>query len=137
MSNIWDDLKKNLKVWGSAAAVKAEELGKVAASKTEEMTKIGRVKLQMHQLQRELDKTLQSLGEYVFSATDDENISNFTGNEKYYSTVEKAKLLKIKISEKEREIKKIRQKFEETARSIKPEIGESVHSHTQTSEESA
>tara|TARA_B100001971_G_scaffold107785_1_gene99090 strand:- start:74 stop:487 length:414 start_codon:yes stop_codon:yes gene_type:complete len=137
MSNIWDDLKKNLKVWGSAAAVKAEELGKVAASKTEEMTKIGRVKLQMHQLQRELDKTLQSLGEYVFSATDDENISNFTGNEKYYSTVEKAKLLKIKISEKEREIKKIRQEFEEAARSIKPEIGESVHSHTQTSEESA
>ena len=84
MSNIWDDLKKNLKVWGSAAAVKAEEFGKAAASKTEEITKIGRVKLQMHQLQRELDKTLQALGEFVFGATDDENVSNFTGNEKYY-----------------------------------------------------
>jgi predicted nucleic acid-binding Zn-ribbon protein len=137
MSNIWDDLKKNLKVWGSAAAVKAEELGKVAASKTEEMTKIGRVKLQMHQLQRELDKILQELGEFVFGATDNENVSNFTGNEKYYATIEKAKKLKLKITDKRAEIEKIRQEFEEAARSIKPEIGESVHSHTQTSEESA
>jgi hypothetical protein len=128
MSNIWDDLKKNLKVWGSAAAVKAEEFGKAAASKTEEITKIGRVKLQMHQLQRELDKTLQALGEFVFGATDDENVSNFTGNEKYYSTIEKAKILKLKISEKEGEIEKIRQEFEETAKSIKLEISEPIHS---------
>ena len=128
MSNIWDDLKKNLKVWGSAAAVKAEEFGKAAASKTEEITKIGRVKLQMHQLQRELDKTLQALGEFVFGATDDENVSNFTGNEKYYATIEKAKILKLKIAEKEGEIEKIRQEFEETAKSIKLEIGEPIHS---------
>ncbi|HIM83576.1 MAG TPA: hypothetical protein EYM55_03010 [Candidatus Marinimicrobia bacterium] len=128
MSNIWDDLKKNLKVWGSAAAVKAEEFGKAAASKTEEITKIGRVKLQMHQLQRELDKTLQVLGEFVFGATDDENVSNFTGNEKYYSTIEKAKILKLKIAEKEGEIEKIRQEFEETAKSIKLEISEPIHS---------
>jgi hypothetical protein len=128
MSNIWDDLKKNLKVWGSAAAVKAEEFGKAAASKTEEITKIGRVKLQMHQLQRELDKTLQALGEFVFGATDDENVSNFTGNEKYYSTIEKAKILKLKIADKEGEIEKIRQEFEETAKSIKLEISEPIHS---------
>lgn len=128
MSNIWDDLKKNLKVWGSAAAVKAEEFGKAAASKTEEITKIGRVKLQMHQLQRELDKTLQALGKFVFGATDDENVSNFTGNEKYYSTIEKAKILKLKIAEKEGEIEKIRQEFEETAKSIKLEISEPIHS---------
>ena len=128
MTNIWDDLKKNLKVWGSAAAVKAEEFGKAAASKTEEITKIGRVKLQMHQLQRELDKTLQALGEFVFGATDDENVSNFTGNEKYYATIEKAKILKLKIAEKEGEIEKIRQEFEETAKSIKLEISEPIHS---------
>ena len=128
MSNIWDDLKKNLKVWGSAAAVKAEEFGKAAASKTEEITKIGRVKLQMHQLQRELDKTLQALGEFVFGATVDENVSNFTGNEKYYSTIEKAKILKLKIADKEGEIEKIRQEFEETAKSIKLEISEPIHS---------
>jgi hypothetical protein len=128
MSNIWDDLKKNLKVWGSAAAVKAEEFCKAAASKTEEITKIGRVKLQMHQLQRELDKTLQALGEFVFGATDDENVSNFTGNEKYYSTIEKAKILKLKIADKEGEIEKIRQEFEETAKSIKLEISEPIHS---------
>lgn len=128
MSNIWDDLKKNLKVWGSAAAVKAEEFGKAAASKTEEITKIGRVKLQMHQLQRELDKTLQALGKFVFGATDDENVSNFTGNEKYYSTIEKAKILKLKIADKEGEIEKIRQEFEETAKSIKLEISEPIHS---------
>ena len=82
----------------------------------------------MHQLQRELDKTLQALGKFVFGATDDENVSNFTGNEKYYSTIEKAKILKLKIAEKEGEIEKIRQEFEETAKSIKLEISEPIHS---------
>ena len=36
---IWDNIKKNIKEVGSAAAGKAEELGKVAATKTEELTK--------------------------------------------------------------------------------------------------
>ena len=64
----------------------------------------------------------------LFGATDDENVSNFTGNEKYYATIEKAKILKLKIAEKEGEIEKIRQEFEETAKSIKLEISEPIHS---------
>ncbi len=134
MSNFWNDVKKNLKVWGSTAAGKAEEFGKAAASKTEEMTKIGRVKLQKHQLQRELDQTLQTLGEFVFGETENENVSTFTGNEKYYSYIEKAKELKLKIADKQDEIEKVRVEFEETAKSVEPEEGDSTQS--QSAEES-
>lgn len=133
MSKFWDDLKKNLRVWGNTAAEKAEEFGKVAASKTEEMTKIGRVKLQMHQLQRDLDDIFQAMGEFVFVATDDENISTFTGNEKYYSFIEKAKNLKLQIAEKQAEIERIKQEFEETT-TPKPEQEEPVE--VQNSKES-
>ena len=40
MSKLWDDLKDNMKEWGTAAVEKAEEVSKVAVAKTEELTKI-------------------------------------------------------------------------------------------------
>ena len=39
MSKLWDDLKKNMKDWGSVAVEKAEEVSKIAVAKTEEITK--------------------------------------------------------------------------------------------------
>ena len=42
MSKLWDDLKDNMKEWGTAAVEKAEEVSKVAIAKTEELTKISK-----------------------------------------------------------------------------------------------
>ena len=56
MSKIWDDLKSNMKDWSNAAVEKAEEVSKVAVAKTEELTKISKVKLVIHQLQRDKNK---------------------------------------------------------------------------------
>ena len=53
MSKLWDDLKKNMKDWGSVAVEKAEEVSKIAVAKTEEITKIGKHKIDIHQLQKE------------------------------------------------------------------------------------
>ena len=44
MSKLWDDLKKNMKDWGSVAVEKAEEVSKIAVAKTEEITKISKIK---------------------------------------------------------------------------------------------
>ena len=62
MSKLWDDLKQNMKEWSSAAVEKAEEVSKVAVAKTEELTKISKIKLEIHQLQRDRRKQQEALG---------------------------------------------------------------------------
>jgi len=56
MAKIWDDLKSNVKVWSSVAVEKAEEVSKVAVAKTEELTKLSKIKLDIHNTQREFKK---------------------------------------------------------------------------------
>jgi len=36
MTKLWNDLKKNMKDWSTAAVEKAEEVSKIAVAKTEE-----------------------------------------------------------------------------------------------------
>lgn len=111
MTALWDDLKKNLKEWGSSAAEKAEELGKVAATKTEEITKIGKVKLEIHQLNRDLEKNYSNLGKYVFETTENENVTNFAGNEQFFSYIKKVQELHKQIKMKEDKVNKIKTEY--------------------------
>ena len=101
---IWDDLKK----YGNVAAEKAEELGKVAANKTEELTKIGKIKLEIHQLEKDLEKCFSILGGYVFDSTEKENLSNFSGNDNFFKLIAEAKNLKQNILKKQSSINDIK-----------------------------
>ena len=104
---IWDNIKKV----GSAAAEKAEELGKVAATKTEELTKVGKAKLEIHQLERDMEKCFAGLGRYVFDSTESENVSNFTGNDKFLKFVGEAKDIKERIANKEERLEEIKDEY--------------------------
>ena len=108
MSKIWDDLKSNMKDWSNAAGEKAEEVSKVAVAKTEELTKISKIKLVIHQLQRDKNKEISALGKLVYNHSKEANMSNFTGNSEFFSHVEKIDSLNAQIIEKENEIKKIK-----------------------------
>ncbi|MAG20642.1 MAG: hypothetical protein QF613_05970 [Candidatus Marinimicrobia bacterium] len=115
MSPVWNDLKKNLKQFGSAAAEKAEEIGKVAATKTEELTKVGKVKLEIHQLQREMDKEFAKLGKHAFDSSVNENVTNFAGNEQFFSYVQRVQDLKDRVKEKEEKLEEIKAEYEKTS----------------------
>ena len=121
MSKIWDDLKSNMKDWSNAAVEKAEEVSKVAVAKTEELTKISKIKLVIHQLQRDKNKEISALGKLVYNHSKEANMSNFTGNSEFFSHVEKIDSLNVQIIEKENEIKKIK-----TESTIDSEISESI-----------
>ncbi|MEC9474372.1 MAG: hypothetical protein VX746_00435 [Candidatus Neomarinimicrobiota bacterium] len=108
MSKIWDDLKSNMKDWSNAAVEKAEEVSKVAVAKTEELTKISKIKLVIHQLQRDKNKEISALGKLVYNHSKEANMSNFTGNAEFFSHVEKIDSLNMQIIEKENEIKEIK-----------------------------
>ena len=110
MSKLWNDLKHNMKEWSSAAVEKAEEVSKVAVAKTEELTKISKIKLEVHQLQRDMRKSSEDLGKLVYSHAKNANMVNFTGNSEFFSHIEKIDSLKESISAKDNEIKKINTK---------------------------
>ena len=123
MPKLWDDLKHNMKEWSSAAVEKAEEVSKVAVAKTEELTKISKIKLEVHQLQRDSRKARQALGKLVYDHAKDANMVNFTGNAEFFSHVEKIDSIKDAIANKENEIDLIKSQYniqEEDVKEIEP-----------------
>ena len=96
MSKLWDDLKENMKEWGSSAVEKAEEISKVAVEKTEELTRISKLKIEIHQLGKEIEKQAQLLGQSVYDQAKEDNMVNFTGNTEFFRLVDKIDELKEK-----------------------------------------
>ena len=111
MAKIWDDLKSNVKVWSSVAVEKAEEVSKVAVAKTEELTKLSKIKLDIHNIQREIKKETYLFGKFVYSQANESNIVNFAGNNEFLNYLEKIEDLQNQISSKELEIENIKSEF--------------------------
>ena len=149
MTKLWEDLKKNMKEWGSVAVEKAEEVSKIAVAKTEELTKISKIKIEIHQLQRDLAKTYENLGRLVAYHAKEENMVNFTGNKEFYLSLQKLDEIQAKIDDKEKDIGSVKEVFnikeneiasvsprqkEETETEEKIESEEEVKDETSTSE---
>ena len=111
MAKIWDDLKSNVKVWSSVAVEKAEEVSKVAVAKTEELTKLSKIKLDIHNIQREIKKETYLFGKFVYSRANESNVVNFAGNNEFLNHLEKIENLQNQISLKELEIENIKTEF--------------------------
>ena len=113
MSKLWDDLKDNMKDWSVTAVEKAEEMSKIAVAKTEEMTRISKVKFEIHQLNREMNKVYENLGKLVFEHTKTEHMASFSGNKDFFKLVNKIEDLRAKIEKKENDISDIKEKFDD------------------------
>ena len=111
MAKIWDDLKSNVKVWSSVAVEKAEEVSKVAVAKTEELTKLSKIKLDIHNIQREIRKETYLFGKFVYFQANESNIVNFAGNIEFLNYLEKIEDLQSQISSKELEIEDNRSEY--------------------------
>ena len=111
MTKLWNDLKKNMKDWSSAAVEKAEEVSKIAVAKTEELTKVSKIKIEEHQFQRELSKLYEDMGRMVTKYAKDENMVNFSGNQEFFQIIENIVKIQLKIDKKIAEIKKIKEEY--------------------------
>ena len=111
MSKLWDDLKDNMKEWGTAAVEKAEEVSKVAVAKTEELTKISKIKLDIHQLNRKIRGEKEALGKLVYEQAKDDNMVNFTGNSEFFIHIEKINVISNDVLERENEINRIKEEY--------------------------
>jgi len=111
MTKLWNDLKQNMKDWSSAAVEKAEEVSKIAVAKTEELTKISKIKIEVHQLQRELSTLYEDIGRMVTKYAKDENMVNFSGNQEFFNFVEKIDKIQLKIDNKIAHIRDIKDEY--------------------------
>lgn len=111
MTKLWNDLKKNMKDWSSAAVEKAEEVSKIAVAKTEELTKISKIKIEEHQLQRELSALYEDMGRMVTKYAKDENMVNFSGNQEFFHLIEKIDKIQLKIDKKIADIRGIKEEY--------------------------
>ena len=111
MSKLWDDLKKNMKDWGSVAVEKAEEVSKIAVAKTEEITKISKHKIDIHQLKKERSKIFEKLGQFVVQQAKEDNMVNFTGNTEFFTFVQKLDEITELIQNKDGEIQKFKTEY--------------------------
>ena len=111
MNKLWDDLKDNMKEWGVSAVEKAEEISRVAVAKGEEFTRISKLKFDIIQLQKDKNKVYEELGILVSKKTNEDNVSNFTGDVEFFGLIEKINKYSIEISEKEEEIVVIKEDY--------------------------
>ena len=111
MNKLWDDLKDNMKEWGASAVEKAEEISRVAVAKGEEFTKISKLKFDILQLQKDKSKIYQKLGKLVYQKTQNNNMSNFTGNTEFFNFIEDVNNFQSSILAKEEEIVSIKKEY--------------------------
>lgn len=104
-SKMMNDMIKGLRDFGSAALDKAEEYGKIATEKAEELTKLGKIKLDIHQLNRSRTKNLAELGELVLNLGEEKKLKKLEEHENYVALVKSIKALDLEIQEKEAQAK--------------------------------
>ncbi len=96
-SSLWEDIKKTVKEGFSTAA-----------EKTEEYTKIGKLKVDILNIKRNIDKTFTDLGRDVYSLMKGAKKSDVTKNEKVTNHISQIDELKAKLKAKEAEIDTVR-----------------------------
>jgi len=113
MSNLWKDIKENVKQWSTAAIEKAEEVSKMAVEKTGDFTKISKIKLDIRQVQKDIDDVFEDLGRYVYLHFKEKNTASFKTNNEFLDSVKKIDDLKLKIKAFETEIDNIKKEVEQ------------------------
>ncbi len=106
-STLMNDMIKGLRDFGSAAMEKAEEYGKIATEKAEELTKLGKIKLDIHQLNRSRIKQLAELGELVFNLSEESKLAKLGKHENFVVLTKSIKDLDAEIKEKEAQAEQV------------------------------
>jgi hypothetical protein len=109
MANLWGDIKKSLGEFVTKAADKAGELTREAADKAEEVTKLGKVKLDIFQIKRDIEKQFSELGGTVYQMILDKKTKDLEKDEKIKACIAAIGNLEKKMKEKEAQYKQIQE----------------------------
>ena len=132
MSNLWKEIKDNVKEWSAAAIEKAEEVSKLAVEKTGDFTKISKIKLDIRQTQKDIDNNFEDLGRFVYTQVIDKNVTSFKTNIEFNDTIKKLDNFKTKIKNFEKEIDNIKKEVEKAEVVEKPKVTKKPRAKTAT-----
>ena len=104
MKTFMDTLAESLKAFTSSAVEKAGELTKAAAGRAEILSRIGRLKMDVFQLQRQQNRVFADLGRIAYNELQAGKIEELSGRENVPSLREKLTELDQAIADKERAI---------------------------------
>lgn len=85
----------------------------VVAKKTDEYTKIGKIKVDIISIKREIDKNYTQLGNKVYQLMVLENNSKIASNEEIKVIADAIKALNEKLDQKKEELETVRQEYAE------------------------
>ncbi len=97
MGTFWEDVKKTVKQGLS-----------VAAEKTEEYTRIGKIKVDIMGIKKDIDKTYREIGKCVYELIKNKKAASIAKDETILDLKKKVDTLKKNLVEKEEEIEQIR-----------------------------
>lgn len=107
-STLWEDIKRTVKEGVS-----------VAAEKTEEYTKIGKVKVDVLNIKRNIEKLYEDLGKAVYELVSSGKKADLASNTKVETLVKKLDDQKEILKKKEDEIEAIKKEVSKKAKSRK------------------
>lgn len=83
----------------------------VVAKKTDEYTKIGKIKVDIIGIKRDIDKKFNELGGKTFQLIAEENNSKVAANEEVKTIISDVKNLNQKLEEKRKELDRVREEY--------------------------
>lgn len=101
LKSVLDNLADNFRDWTTTATEKAGEFTRVAAEKAEELGKLGKLKMDIYQLQRERQKALSAVGLITFSSLTGEKSADWEKGEALSELINRVKSLDKEIAAKE------------------------------------
>ncbi|MBN1351967.1 hypothetical protein JXJ21_21375 [candidate division KSB1 bacterium] len=102
MSKFWEDLKGFVKQGAT-----------VVAEKTEELSKVGKIKIEIMGIERNLQKTLSALGGQVYHLVSDNENANVAGDAKVKELIDKVREYEKQLEAKKQELDEVGKEKEE------------------------
>ncbi|MCG8606521.1 hypothetical protein MJD09_16245 [bacterium] len=99
MANLWDDIARTIR-----------DGVDTVVEKTEELTKIGKIKVDVINIKRNIDKNFAELGGKVYHLVVEEKNPKVAGEKEVQDIIESVKILEKELEQKNTELKSIREK---------------------------
>ncbi|MFC1583737.1 hypothetical protein ACFL4U_03530 [Candidatus Neomarinimicrobiota bacterium] len=110
--SMWENLVERIRSWTNSASEKAGEITRTATTKAEEWSKVGRLKVDIYQLQREQARLYTDLGQIAFNIMDGKEKDSLEAHAGAADLQKRITAIKAEISRKEKEIEEAAQEEE-------------------------
>jgi len=116
MAGLWDNIKKSVGELATKAAEKGREITREATDKAEELTKLGKIKLDIFQIKREIEKKLTDLGGVAYDLLNAPESTDIPSNARVKELVQDIKDLEQQLKAKEEQYEQVKAAAKETSK---------------------